>query len=299
MKIRYLVVLLTISMVLVSGCVQTEQQTEKNIVETAQDSDSFNTLVQAVQEAELVETLSGEGPFTVFAPTDEAFDKLPEGTLEELLNDKEKLRKVLTYHVVSGKYMANEVVEMDSIKTVQGENLSITANGGVMVNDANVTQTDIESSNGVIHAIDKVILPPSMTETEEMNIVETAISEGSFNTLVQAVQAAGLENTLRGDGPYTVFAPTDEAFEKLPEGTIENLLADEEQLTNVLTYHVVSGEYMANEVVEMESIETLQGSTLEITTTDSEVNIGNATVVQTDIKCSNGVIHVIDEVLIP
>lgn len=299
MKIRYLVVLLTISMVLVSGCVQTEQQTEKNIVETAQDSDSFNTLVQAVQEAELVETLSGEGPFTVFAPTDEAFDKLPEGTLEELLNDKEKLRKVLTYHVVSGKYMANEVVEMDSIKTVQGENLSITANGGVMVNDANVTQTDIESSNGVIHAIDKVILPPSMTENEEMNIVETAISEGSFNTLVQAVQAAGLENTLRGDGPYTVFAPTDEAFEKLPEGTIENLLADEEQLTNVLTYHVVSGEYMENEVVEMESIETLQGSTLEITTTDSEVNIGNATVVQTDIKCSNGVIHVIDEVLIP
>ncbi|WP_292487136.1 fasciclin domain-containing protein [Methanohalobium sp.] len=299
MKIRYLVVLLTISMVLVSGCVQTEQQTEKNIVETAQDSDSFNTLVQAVQEAELAETLSGEGPFTVFAPTDEAFDKLPEGTLEELLNDKEQLRKVLTYHVVSGEYMANEVVEMDSIKTVQGENLSITANGGVMVNDANVTQTDIESSNGVIHAIDKVILPPSMTENEEMNIVETAISEGSFNTLVQAMQAAGLENTLRGDGPYTVFAPTDEAFEKLPEGTIENLLANEEQLTNVLTYHVVSGEYMANEVVEMESIETLQGSTLEITTTYGEVNIGNATVVQTDINCSNGVIHVIDEVLIP
>ncbi len=286
-------------MVLVSGCVQTEQQTEKNIVETAQDSDSFNTLVQAVQEAELAETLSGEGPFTVFAPTDEAFDKLPEGTLEELLNDKEQLRKVLTYHVVSGEYMANEVVEMDSIKTVQGENLSITANGGVMVNDANVTQTDIESSNGVIHAIDKVILPPSMTENEEMNIVETAISEGSFNTLVQAMQAAGLENTLRGDGPYTVFAPTDEAFEKLPEGTIENLLANEEQLTNVLTYHVVSGEYMANEVVEMESIETLQGSTLEITTTYGEVNIGNATVVQTDINCSNGVIHVIDEVLIP
>jgi uncharacterized surface protein with fasciclin (FAS1) repeats len=176
MKIVKLLMLLIITTaILLAGCTEQPQETdadetdvdeteEMNIVEVAASAGSFNTLVQAVQEAGLVETLSGEGPFTVFAPTDEAFAALPEGTLDALLADEEALRAVLTYHVVAGEYMASDVIQMESLTTVQGEDISIlVTDGNVMVNNANVTQTDIEASNGVIHVIDQVILPPSMT----------------------------------------------------------------------------------------------------------------------------------------
>jgi uncharacterized surface protein with fasciclin (FAS1) repeats len=133
---------------------------EKNIVETAVAAGSFNTLVTAVKEAGLVETLSGEGPFTVFAPTDDAFSKLPAGTIPALLKDKEKLTAILTYHVVSGKVMAADVVNLTSAKTVNGQSITIKVkDGSVMVDGANVVKTDIVCSNGVIHVIDAVILP--------------------------------------------------------------------------------------------------------------------------------------------
>lgn len=132
---------------------------QKNIVETAIEAGSFKTLVTAVQVAELVETLSGPGPFTVFAPTDEAFAKLPKETLEAVLADKEKLTAILTYHVVSGKVMSSDVVNLKEATTLQGGKLSIDTSNGVMVNDANVVKTDIETSNGVIHVIDTVLLP--------------------------------------------------------------------------------------------------------------------------------------------
>lgn len=134
---------------------------------------------------------------------------------------------------------------------------------------------------------------------EEMNIVETAVAAGNFDTLVAAVQAAGLEDTLSEEGPFTVFAPTDEAFDALPEGTLDDLLEDEEALTNVLLYHVADGELMAADVVEMESIETLQGEELTVNVTDDTVMVDGATIITTDIEASNGVIHVIDAVMIP
>ena len=133
--------------------------THKDIVDTAVSAGQFNTLAKALTEAGLVETLKGKGPFTVFAPTDEAFAKLPPGTLEALLADKAKLTAVLTYHVVAGKVMAADVVKLSEAKTVQGQNVKIGTMGGVMVNDAHVVKTDIMASNGVIHVIDKVILP--------------------------------------------------------------------------------------------------------------------------------------------
>lgn len=132
----------------------------KNIVEVAQSAGNFSTLIAAVTQAGLVETLSGPGPFTVFAPTDEAFAKVPKTTLDSLLADKEQLTKVLTYHVVSGKVMAADVVSLTSATTVEGSDVQIKVDGGkVMVDNANVVQTDIEASNGVIHVIDSVILP--------------------------------------------------------------------------------------------------------------------------------------------
>lgn len=296
-------------MLFVSGCAEeapeevleevTEEEeiAEMNIVETAINAGTFETLVTAVQAAGLVDTLSGDGPFTVFAPTDAAFAELPEGMLEDLLADKEKLTAVLTYHVLAGEYMAADVEGLESMDTVQGEALTIDTMGGVMVNDANVITADVKASNGVIHVIDKVLIPPSMAGPQ-MDIIDTAIAAGSFDTLVAAVRAAGLEETLRGDGPFTVFAPTDTAFEALPEGTLESLLNDTAGLTNILTYHVASGKLMSGDVVTLESIETLQGSSLPVNTTEG-VMVGEATIISTDIETSNGVIHVIDMVLIP
>ena len=134
----------------------------KDIVDTAVAAGSFGTLATALQAAGLVETLKGKGPFTVFAPTDEAFKKLPAGTLEKLLADKAQLTKVLTYHVVAGKVMAADVVKLTSAKTVEGSDVKIAvANGAVKVNGANVVKTDVVASNGVIHVIDSVILPPA------------------------------------------------------------------------------------------------------------------------------------------
>jgi uncharacterized surface protein with fasciclin (FAS1) repeats len=137
-------------------------QDKKDIVDTAVGAGSFNTLVTAVQTAGLVETLKGEGPFTVFAPTDEAFAKLPAGTVDALLKDKEKLKKILLYHVVSGNVMAKDVVKLNgkTVKTVQGSPAKITVMGDkVMLNNANVVKTDIACTNGVIHVIDTVIMP--------------------------------------------------------------------------------------------------------------------------------------------
>jgi len=141
------------------------EKEEKDIVQTASDDGQFKTLACALEAAGLVETLKGDGPFTVFAPTDEAIKKVPKEKLEALLKDKEALKAVLTYHVVSGKVMAADVVKLDSAKTVQGKSLTIEAKDGkVKINDANVTKTDIECKNGVIHVIDAVLLPPDDTK---------------------------------------------------------------------------------------------------------------------------------------
>ena len=131
----------------------------KNLVETAIDAGDFRTLVKAVQEAGLVDTLSMEGPFTVFAPTDEAFAKLESGTLENILNDKERLTEILTYHVVPDKVMSNEVGKIKNAKTVNGKEVSVDISEGVKINNAKVIKPDIECSNGVIHVIDEVLIP--------------------------------------------------------------------------------------------------------------------------------------------
>jgi uncharacterized surface protein with fasciclin (FAS1) repeats len=270
----------------------------KNIVETAVAAGSFKTLVAAVQAAGLAETLSG-GTFTVFAPTDEAFAKLPAGTVEDLLKpeNKAKLASILTYHVVAGKVMAADVVKLKNAGTVQGQRVDINAQGGkVTVDNANVVTTDIACTNGVIHVIDTVILP------NDKNIVEVAASNGSFNTLVAAVKAAGLVETLSGKGPFTVLAPTDAAFAKLPAGTLENLLKPENKkaLIEILTYHVVPGvAAYSDQVVKMSEVPTVLGSPVKVTVKDGKVMLGNATVAIADVETSNGVIHAIDTVLLP
>ena len=272
-----------------------------DIVDTAVSAGSFKTLVAAVKAAGLVETLKGKGPFTVFAPTDEAFAKLPEGTVANLLKpeNKDQLIAVLTYHVVPGKVMAADVVKLKSAKTVQGQEVTIKVEKGkVMLDGAQVLKTDIACSNGVIHVIDSVILPKATEPSAD--IVDTAVKAGTFKTLVAAVQAAGLVETLKSKGPFTVFAPSDEAFAKLPEGTVANLLKPEnkDQLVAVLTYHVVPGKLLAADVVAAKELKTVNGKSAKISTEDG-AKIDGAKIVATDIECANGVVHVIDSVILP
>ena len=268
-----------------------------DIVETAVADGRFTTLAAALGAAGLVDTLKGEGPFTVFAPTDDAFAKLPAGTLDELLKpeNKQKLTDILLYHVVSGKVMAADVVTLTEAETVLGQKVTVKVDmGKVYINEAQVIITDVKASNGVIHVIDTVLLPKS-------DIVETAIADGRFTTLAAALGAAGLVETLKGEGPFTVFAPTDDAFAKLPAGTIDSLLKPEnkQQLTDILLYHVVSGQVLAADVVKLTEAETVLGQKVMIKVMDGKVYINDAQVIITDILTSNGVIHVIDTVLLP
>jgi uncharacterized surface protein with fasciclin (FAS1) repeats len=156
---RITAVLVAIASLAVTEVALQAAEPMKDIVDTAVAAGNFNTLAAALQAAGLDETLKGPGPFTVFAPTDQAFAKLPAGTLEALLKDKAKLTTILTYHVVPGRLMAADVVKLTQAKTVEGQNLQISTKGGVKVDAANVTTTDIVASNGIIHVIDAVISP--------------------------------------------------------------------------------------------------------------------------------------------
>jgi len=284
-------------------------EAKQSIAEIAVEAGTFNTLVAALDAAGLVETFAGEGSFTVFAPTDDAFAALPEGTVEALLEDPQgALTDILTYHIVDGKVMASDVVALDTAPTLNGKEISIMVDGdSVILNESvMVTATDIEASNGVIHVIDAVLLPPAeMAEGEMMeekqSIAEIAAEAGTFNTLLAALEAAGLAETFAGEGSFTVFAPTDDAFAALPEGTVEALLEDPEgALTNILTYHVVDGKVMASDVVTLDEAPTLNGQVIMITVDGDSVYLNeNVMVTATDIEASNGVIHVIDAVLIP
>lgn len=284
-----------------------EQAPKKNIVEQAQETASLSTLVTAIQAAGLVETLSGEGPFTVFAPTNDAFAALPDGVLDMLLQpeNKDKLAAILTYHVVSGKIMSTDLQDGQTAATVQGEEISVGTTDGVTINGATVTTADIEVSNGVVHIIDEVILPPTVVAEMEAanngkNIVELAIGAENLSTLVAAVQAGGLVETLSGDGPFTVFAPTNDAFAALPDGVLDMLLLPEnqEKLVAILTYHVVAGKVMSTDLQDGQTAATVQGDEIKVDLSDG-AKINGAAVVAADVEATNGVVHIIDKVILP
>ncbi len=267
-----------------------------DIPRTAQCTGIHDSLVAAVIQAELLETLQGQGPFTVFAPTDQAFTDAgidlasldtPEG--KAILSD------ILLYHVVAGNVPSSAVTECMSADAVNGQPLSFTVNGGVMVNDANVSLPDVATSNGVIHVIDKVLMP---TDTPN-DIPRTAQCTGQHNSLVSSVIQAELLETLQGDGPFTVFAPTDQAF---TDAGIDLASLDNPEgkaaLADILLYHVLDGEVPAANVTDCLSATAINGNPLSFTVGDS-VMVNGATVTATDVPTSNGIIHVIDKVLMP
>ena len=269
-----------------------------DIVQTAVAAGQFTTLASLLQKAGLVDTLATGGPFTVFAPTDAAFAKVPKATLDALAADPAKLKAVLLYHVVPGRVTAADVVKLTSAKTAEGRSLGIkVVNGSVFVDGAQVTMPDVEATNGVIHVIDSVLIPKEATAPK--TIVQTAVAAGSFKTLASLLKKAGLVGTLQGKGPFTVFAPTDAAFAKLPKATLAALAKNKAKLRSVLLYHVVKGNVSAAKVVTLRSAKTLNGKAVSIRVNGGNVLVGGARVTTADVKASNGVIHVVNKVLIP
>lgn len=274
------------------------QAQHTDIVDTAVEAGSFTTLATALEAAGLIETLKGDGPFTVFAPTDDAFAKLPKGTVETLLRpeNRDQLVALLTYHVVSGRVPASQAKRLDAAPTVNGQRLDLAVrHGALFIDAAQVVSADIRASNGIIHVIDEVLMPVTQT------IPEVAQEAGSFATLLAAAQAAGLAQPLAGDGPFTVFAPTDDAFAALPDGTVETLLqpGNRDQLAAILSYHVVPGRLYAEDVLQGSPLETLQGDRLQVRQRGGAVRVNDATVQAANVEAANGVIHVIDAVLLP
>ena len=271
---------------------------KKDLVSTAIGAKDFATLVTAVKTAGLVEALQGDGPFTIFAPTDAAFAALPKGTVASLLEpeNRQRLTEILTYHVVPGRLTAKEVVNSTGATTLLGQRLAFSAGDhGVTVGGISISQTDVFATNGVIHVIDGVLIP------EKKNLAEVAQKAGKFGTLIAAAQAAGLVPALTGEGPLTIFAPTDAAFEALPEGTVASLLQPENlgTLQQILKLHVVSGRVYSPDAVTLGEATALSGGTLKIAHERGTVTVNGAKVTAADLDASNGVIHVIDRVLLP
>ncbi len=320
---KYLILLTTLLLVIaLVACGDDNNNNNKkdkgptmNIGETleADDEDRFTTLLAAIEAAELSDDLVGEGPFTVFAPTNAAFDLLPEGALEDLLlpENQDLLIDIVAFHAYDGKLRAADVIDLGGTAAtmLNDKDLRIDVIDGSVIlsfegnREALVIETDILASNGVIHVIDAVLDPEDATS----DIVQTAVDNG-FTTLVAAVTAADLVDELQGPGPLTVFAPTNAAFDALPEGALDDLLlpANQADLIDLLLYHVYDGSVLAADAIALDGMNVgmLNGAAMSIDVVGADVvlNLGGnreATVTITNVLCSNGTIHVIDAVLDP
>ena len=295
MRIVPITILITAMLVISPLAIADENE---DIPTNAANTGVHDSLVAALAQAELVATLEGEGPFTVFAPTDQAFTDAGID-LAALDNEdgKATLTDILTYHVYVGSVASNEVTDGMTAKMYNGDDVTFTVTDGVVkVGDATVTTADVMASNGIIHVIDKVLMPPA----DLVNIPTVAAGTGAHDSLVAALAQAELVATLEGEGPFTVFAPTDQAF---TDAGIDLAALDNEDgkatLTDILTYHVYVGSVASNEVTDGMTAKMYNGDDVTFTVTDGVVKVGDATVTTADVMASNGIIHVIDKVLMP
>merc|ERR1711865_1026071 len=233
--------------------------------------------------------------------------RLPKQLLDYLLDPKniKELDDVLTYHVASGTVHAKDIKNHEKIKTVEGKTVeAFLYHDHVYINDAEVEKADIDASNGVVHIISHVLIPPhtmAKFNAQGSTIVDLAVATPDLSTLVAAPKAGKLVDTLSGAGPFTVFAPTNEAFAKLPKALLDHLLEPKniKELDDVLTYHVASGSVHAKDLKNHEKIKTVEGKTVEAFLFKDHVYINDAEVTKADIDASNGVIHIVNHVLIP
>ncbi len=276
-------------------------QVSNTVVDVIVNSEDHTLLEAAVGAAGLVDALSGEGPFTVFAPTDDAIVALTEAleiTADDLLA-LPNLGDILQYHVVGAAAYSTDLSDGQVIETLVGEDVTVSITvDGVFINDAQVTVADIAADNGVVHVIDAVLLPPA---PQTNTVVDVIVNSEDHTLLEAAVGAAGLVDALSGEGPFTVFAPTDDAFTALTEAlevTVDELLAYP-LLAAVLQYHVVGAEAYSTDLSDGQEIETLLGENVTVTINAEGVFINQAQVIVADIAADNGVVHVIDAVLMP
>lgn len=297
---------LLMSLVLLIGIGVPAFSADQDIVEIAVGNEDFSILVAALQKAELVGALQGEGPFTVFAPTNAAFEKLLASlgiTAEDLLNHPQ-LKEVLLYHVVSGQVLSTDLSNGMTAPTLSGENIKVDLSSGVKINSSSVTTADVMATNGVIHIIDSVLVPSTFKLNPEpavpATVVDVALSNSDFSILVAALQKADLVSALQGEGPFTVFAPTNPAFEKLLAALniSASELLNQPDLAKVLLYHVVSGKVMSTDLSNGLEAATLNGEKVKFDLS-SGVKVNQSGVTAADIEAGNGVIHVIDTVLVP
>lgn len=276
-----------------------------DVVDVAVGAGSFKTLVKIVSDLGLVDTLKRADALTVFAPSDDAFAKLPAGTLESLTPDQAK--EIVLRHVVTAKVPA-AAVQTGNVATIGGEVIGLvkTPSGGVQINYkggvSNVVTADVQASNGVIHIIDSVILPAPAAKAAAPagDVVDVAVGAGAFTTLVKIVSDLGLVDTLKAAKEVTIFAPSDDAFAQLPAGTLESLTP--EQAKAIVLRHVVAAKVPAAVVVSG-NVRTFGNEMIELVKTSQggvqiKYNNGVSNVVQADVNASNGVIHVIDKVIL-
>jgi len=279
-----------------------------NIVDTAVAAGSFDILAAALDATDLTSVLADESKqFTVFAPTDEAFSALGQSTLDGLLANPEALANILLYHVIADQVVDAATARTQSgssVTAANGDQLGIQAKGeSLFINDSMVITPDVVASNGIIHVIDTVLTPPTDVAEPTLNIVETAVAAGSFDTLVSLLVATGLDSVLAdAAAEFTVFAPTDEAFASLDATTLSNLQADPELLKSVLLYHVLAGQQVdASTAIGLagSSVQTANGESVRISLDDKDLFINDSQVVLADVRTTNGIIHAIDTVLVP
>jgi uncharacterized surface protein with fasciclin (FAS1) repeats len=278
------------------------------IVDAAVSDGNFTTLVAALQATGLDTTLADtSSKFTVFAPTDAAFDLLGQSTIDALLADTDTLSDILTYHVYLGEVNAETAIGLAGsvVEMVNGDSLALSLSGdNLLVNTATVITKDIQTDNGIIHVIDAVLLPPEEMMTPTMNIVDTAVANGSFTTLVAALQATNLDSVLADENSkFTVFAPTDAAFALIGQKTIDTLLANTDVLTTILLQHVI-----ADMEVNAVNAYALNGAMVDTVSTNKiplvinedtdKLTFGGANIIIKDIYTTNGIIHVIDAVIV-
>ena len=281
---------------------------ESTVVKLLAEDERVSTLVSAIEAAGLTEALREEQGITLFAPSNEAFAALDTDALDALLADPEQLSQVLLYHVAPGVLLAADVADGE-VETLQGAPLTLAAADGVVtVNDVAVTEADISGYNGVIHLIDSVLLPPAPEEATEEAVAEETVSatigeviagNETLSTLTEAIAAAGLEDTLAAEGPFTLFAPSNEAFAALPAAVLDGLLADPTALKDVLLYHVVPGALSAEQLPAEGIATSAQGSLLVFAIQGDGASVNSKPISQADIAAGNGIIHVIDSVLLP
>uniref|UniRef100_A0A0P5HBI0 Fasciclin domain-containing protein n=2 Tax=Daphnia magna TaxID=35525 RepID=A0A0P5HBI0_9CRUS len=265
-------------------------------IPTVLTNNGLTTLVDSVVKAGLAEALSGAGPFTVFAPTNDAFGAVDPSTLNSILNDVEILKNVLTYHVVASALVSSSIENELTPRSLAGENLRINVYGSgneakVTINGALRLKT-LEASNGIIYVIDKVLVPEP-----ESNIVKVLEKKGIFSTLLTAFKITDLTSTVESAGPFTLFAPTDDAFKALPPGALDSLIANPEELKKILLTHVVSGTVYSRGLASG-AVPVVAGGNVDAVVARNGVTIGNAEVIDADLFASNGVIHVINSVIL-